>query len=112
MTLDERDKMIMDGLDTLSNVALAELSFDTIGNQPGTAAGTATLSRALLEGLEESLNTPNNLNTPGTSSDVNFNFCSDFDAALPITGKFPLKCHILCTCSYQHSVSLCHGPVA
>ena len=84
----------MDGLDTLSQVALADqlnLSFDTIGGG-GTPVTTSSatgfpFSRALLEGLEDNLNTPNNLNTPGTSSDVNFNFSSDFDAALPITGK-------------------------
>ncbi len=93
--------MIMDGLDTLSQVALADqlnLSFDsyhppssssTAAGQPGS---NSTLSRALveglIEGLEDSLNTPNNLNTPGTTSDVNFNFSSDFDAALPITGEY------------------------
>ena len=92
VTLDLKDNMIMDGLDTLSQVALADqlnLSFDTIGHPPvTTASGSGNLlSRALLGLEEENLNTPNNLNTPGTSSDVNFNFSSDFDAALPITGK-------------------------
>ncbi len=84
MTLDLKNKMIMDGLDTLSNVALAELSFDTIGQQPGSSTSASALGR-VLESLEDSLNTPNNLNTPGNASDVNFNFSSDFE--LPITGE-------------------------
>lgn len=76
--------MIMDGLDTLMQVALSDqlnLSFDTYSSPlPGTPGG-----RHFSE-------TDDVLNTPVTNSaDVNFNFSSaDIEIsqeALPITGK-------------------------
>ena len=77
--------MIMDGLDTLMQVALADqfnLSFDTFSGPavPGTP-GLRHLSEA-----DDVLNTP-----VTTCSDVNFNFSNtDIEIsqeALPITGK-------------------------
>jgi hypothetical protein len=76
--------MIMDGLDTLSQVALADqlnLSFDTY-SPPNTQA--SDIQRIPHDGLEDNLNTP-----VTTSSDVNFNFMSDIEISqqpLPITG--------------------------
>ena len=78
--------MIMDGLDTLSQVALADqlnLSFDTY-SPPNTQASDV-LRIPLQDILEDNLNTP-----VTTSSDVNFNFMSDIEIsqqALPITGE-------------------------
>ena len=76
--------MIMDGLDTLSQVALADqlnLSFDTYHIPVSTTAAS------VIRSMEE-----DNLNTPvTTSSDVNFSFAPpDLELsqeALPITGK-------------------------
>lgn len=78
--------MIMDGLDTLSQVALADqlnLSFDTYNTGPlqGDNGGN------LIHQEADTLNTPCT-----TSSDVNFNFHSAeleiCQQALPITGEF------------------------
>jgi len=82
--------MIMDGLDTLSQVALADqlnLSFDSYHQLPQTnqAALPGQLSRST--GLESFAD--GNLNTPvTTSSDVSFSFNPDMELsqeALPIT---------------------------
>ena len=77
--------MIMDGLDTLSQVALADqlnLSFDSYH------APSSTTAASVLRSMDE-----DNLNTPvTTSSDVNFSFAPpDLELsqeALPITGEF------------------------
>ena len=91
--------MIMDGLDTLSQVALADqlnLSFD-VYNPPVTSGSvTATTSLPGPEGFQGArgflIDEPDNLNTPVTTpSDVNFNFTSsEFELsqeAFPITGE-------------------------
>lgn len=70
----------MDGLDTLSQVALADLSFDSY-TQPS-AVGSPALGRTAVEG-DESLNTP-----VTTGSDVSFSFNPDLELSqepLPIT---------------------------
>lgn len=77
-----RNKMIMEGLDTLSQVALADLSFDTYN--PPQVAG--------LGGRHDSV-ADDNLNTPiNKNAGVDFNFGpSQIDIsqeALPITGEF------------------------
>ena len=94
--------MIMDGLDTLSQVALADqlnLSFD-VYNPPATTGGvTATTSLPGPEGLAARgllLEEPDSLHTPvTTSSDVNFSFVSsEFEIsqeAFPITGESNLN---------------------
>ena len=79
--------MIMDGLDTLSHVALADqfnLSFDTY-NPPISQAGQA--GRSMLDDQD-------NLNTPVTTScsdTTNFSFntdvMSELPEPLPITGE-------------------------
>ena len=83
--------MIMDGLDTLSQVALADqfnLSFDTRVPQsnPVAAMGLGLGSRLTGDLVDDSLNTP-----VTTSSDVNFNFYpSELEISqepLPITGE-------------------------
>lgn len=78
--------MIMDGLDTLSQVALADqlnLSFDTYS--PPSTQATDAGGRLPSESIDDNLNTP-----VTTSSDVNFNFMNDIEIsqqALPITGE-------------------------
>ncbi|KAK2142504.1 hypothetical protein LSH36_947g01030 [Paralvinella palmiformis] len=78
--------MIMDGLDTLSQVALADqlnLSFDTYSRPPSTQVTEAGRLLPSSESLDDNLNTP-----VTTSSDVNFNFMNDIEIsqqALPIT---------------------------
>ena len=80
--------MIMDGLDTLSQVALADqlnLSFDTYSRPPSTQVTEAGRLLPSSESLDDNLNTP-----VTTSSDVNFNFMNDIEIsqqALPITGE-------------------------
>ena len=82
--------MIMDGLDTLSQVALADqlnISFDSY--QAGTPP--ATLGQGIGRTMAE-FTDGGNLNTPvTTSSDVSFNFNPDLELsqeALPITGEY------------------------
>lgn len=86
--------MIMDGLDTLSQVALANqlnISFDTY-NPPlaQLSASMAGAARTPSEMADDNLNTP-----VTTCSDVNFSFLnSDIDVsqeALPITGEYSLR---------------------
>ena len=83
-------RMIMDGLDTLSQVALANqlsIGFDTYSPLPQLAACMAGTART------PDMTADDNLNTPVTaSSDVNFSFLnSDIDVsqeALPISGEY------------------------
>ena len=94
--------MIMDGLDTLSQVALADqlnLSFD-VYNPPASSATDAVAGPSPIQSASDSFPLPrglllddvntDNLNTPvTTSSDVNFNFVSSdlefSQEAFPIT---------------------------
>jgi hypothetical protein len=97
--------MIMDGLDTLTQVALADqLSFGVF-NPPASTASDACAGPSASQTATTALPTSasgmsaaglflddDNLNTPvTTSSDVNFNFgCADFDLTqepFPITGE-------------------------
>jgi len=87
--------MIMDGLDTLSQVALADqlnLSFDNY-HVPNTTATITTQPSKPLTGMEvfgdSALNTP-----VTTSSDVSFNFNPDLELsqeALPITATLGIE---------------------
>ncbi len=83
--------MIMDGLDTLSQVALADqlnLSFDTYHPPVSQSSVIAAGIRVIHETGDDNLNTP-----VSCSSDVNFNFNPDMELsqeALPITGKFTM----------------------
>jgi len=93
--------MIMDGIDTLCQVALADqlnLSFDTY-NPPLQTANT---------GGRSGLDAEDNLNTPvTTSSDMPTFFSADTDyEPLPITGR--LNLHVFsfgfCDCQFQFRV--------
>ena len=91
--------MIMDGLDTLSQVALADqqqlnLSFDTVLGAPSSVGphgpGPHPATQIRLGGILDSYDA---LDTPlTTAADVNFNFGnSEIEIeALPITGEYTL----------------------
>ena len=95
----------MDGLDTLSQVALADqlnLSFDTYSAASASAASSTPGTMRAELGGDDSLNTP-----VTTSSDVSFNFFNP-DLALPITGRFCLSYFILRYLSFIINVLHCH----
>lgn len=75
--------MIMDGLDTLSQVALASdqmnLSFDTYHPPSQALSTTGSMGRQLFESVEDTLNTP-----VTTNSETTF-FGADTFGPLPIT---------------------------
>ena len=99
--------MMLDGLDTLSHVALGDLCFEPY-NPP--VSVSANIGRTFSESGDDNLNTPITTNT-----EASFSFLDEISQeALPITGRFSsVYIHnIACVCKaqlYYVAVCLCNA---
>jgi hypothetical protein len=85
--------MMLDGLDTLSHVALGDLCFEPY-NPP--VSVSANIGRTFSESGDDNLNTPITTNT-----EASFSFLDEISQeALPITGRFQFfnSTLIYCVC--------------